>query len=222
MMSAVSKDTHGFGFVPAESEHHFVVSIPRSDSGDVEVSEWFSFGEQPRLASPHVDVSSARAPRRKLCISHYKWGLIADELRVEFNRRLRTASLKSASWKAGDNLVAAHFGKELMLLLWAIEDADPGLVRIAVANWDGLVPEERWWLYTTINATSGHPEHGRGKGWRKAIGIAFTENPVGDRPFRQYEDLIDPDTGRPMLPTTRKGKKRVSPGDAGQGSLLDG
>lgn len=218
---AVTKDAFGFGFVPAESEHHFVVSIPRSDAGEVEVTEWFAYGEQPRLAAPGVQVEGARVPKLKLKLSAYKWGLVADELRVEFNRRLRQASLKSASWKSGDNFLAAHFGKELMLLLWAIEDADPSLVRVAVANWEGLVPEERWWLYTTINATSGHPEHGRGRGWRKAIGIAFTENPVGDRPFRQFEDLIDPDTGRPMLPTTRSGKKRTASVDPGQEKLFE-
>lgn len=220
-MMAATKDAFGFGFVPAESEHHFVVSIPRSDSGEVEVTEWFAFGEQPKLAAPGVSVEGARVPKLKIKLSAYKWSLVADEVRVEFNRRLRQASLKSASFKSGDNFLAAHFGKELMLLLWAIEDADPSLVRIAVANWEGLVPEERWWLYTTINATSGHPEHGRGRGWRKAIGIAFTENPVGDRPFRQFEDLIDPDTGRPVLPPTRSGKKRKAAVDPGQGSLLD-
>jgi hypothetical protein len=220
MTMAAGNDLYGFGFVPDESEHHFVVSIPRSDANDVEVVELFTFGEQETLAASVVDDAS-RAPRLKLRISHYKWSLIADEVRVEFNRRLRIGARKTSSWKTGDNFLAAHFGKELMLLLWAIEDADPGLVRIAVANWEGLVPEERWWLYTTINATSGHPEHGRAKGWRKAIGIAFTENPVGDRPFRQYEDLIDPDTGRPMLPTSRTGKKRVAPLDPGQEKLFD-
>src|SRR5260370_28220126 len=46
-----------------------------------------------------------------------------------------------------------------------------------LANWMGLAPEERWWLYTTVNATSGHPEHGRDRGWRKAIKIALAENP---------------------------------------------
>ena len=75
--------------------------------------------------------------------------------------------------------MAPYFGKELTLLAWAIEDADPTLIPSMVANWLGLAPEERWWLYTTINATSGHPEHGRDRGWRKAIKIAFAENPAG-------------------------------------------
>jgi hypothetical protein len=218
---AVTKDAFGFGFVPAESEHHFVVSVPRSEAGEVEVTEWFAYGEQPRLAAPGVQVEAARVPKLKLKLSAYKWSLVADELRVDFNRRLRQASLKSASWKFGDNFLAAHFGKEVMLLLWAIEDADPSLVRVAIANWEGLVPEERWWLYTTINATSGHPEHGRGRGWRKAIGIALTENPVGDRPFRQFDDLIDPGTGRPILPATRSGKKRIGSPDPGQEKLFE-
>ena len=48
-----------------------------------------------------------------------------------------------------------------------------------IANWRGLAPEERWWFYTTINATRhGHTEHGNDRGWRKAIKIAFAENPI--------------------------------------------
>ena len=29
------------------------------------------------------------------------------------------------------------------------------------------------------NAATGHALHGRGKGWRKAVRFALTENPVG-------------------------------------------
>jgi hypothetical protein len=77
-----------------------------------------------------------------------------------------------------ESLLAPHLGKELTLLFWAVEDADPTLLPAMLANWVGLAPEERWWLYTTINATSGHPEHGQDRGWRKAIKIAFAENPI--------------------------------------------
>ena len=45
-------------------------------------------------------------------------------------------------------------------------------------NWLGLVPEERWWLYTMTNAATGHAVNGRNKGWRKAVRFALTENPV--------------------------------------------
>src|SRR5439155_14210314 len=90
------------------------------------------------------------------------------------------------TWRAGENLITRLLGKELTLLAWAIEDADPALVGVAVANWRGLTPEERWWLYTMTAAATGEASTGRGRGWRKAVRFALTENPVSlthqDRP----------------------------------------
>ena len=41
----------------------------------------------------------------------------------------------------------------------------------------GLVPEERWWLYTMTAAQTAHyAKHN--VGWRRAIRYALTENPV--------------------------------------------
>jgi hypothetical protein len=77
--------------------------------------------------------------------------------------------------------VRRELGKELVLLAWAIEDADPGLIPAAIANWQGLEPEERWWLYTQTAAATGHGLNDRGKGWRKAVRYALTENPVTDQ-----------------------------------------
>ncbi|MBU4351446.1 DUF3780 domain-containing protein, partial [Patescibacteria group bacterium] len=64
---------------------------------------------------------------------------------------------------------------------WAIEECDPVLISTAVRNWLGLAPEERWWLYTMTNASTGHALNDRNKGWRKAIRFALTENPVSDQ-----------------------------------------
>jgi hypothetical protein len=54
-------------------------------------------------------------------------------------------------------------------------------VPTAIANWQGLSPEERWWLYTMTAAATGHFQLGRNRGWRKAVRFALTENPVTDR-----------------------------------------
>ena len=40
------------------------------------------------------------------------------------------------------------------------------------------MPEERWWLYSTVKSSGAGPEEGRDRGWRKAIRIAFAENPA--------------------------------------------
>jgi len=75
--------------------------------------------------------------------------------------------------------VRSDLGKELVLLgLGPLKDADPALIPTALVNWNGLVPEERWWLYTQTAAATGHGINGRGRGWRKAVRYALTENPL--------------------------------------------
>jgi hypothetical protein len=48
-----------------------------------------------------------------------------------------------------------------------------------------LAPEERWWLYTMTAAATGNFLAGRGRGWRKALRYALTENPITSRPSDQ-------------------------------------
>lgn len=117
--------------------------------------------------------------KARVLLPYPKWAAIADATRDEFNRRLRERGWRSARWRQGDNLLERLLGKELVLLAWAIEDADPALIPVAIQNWIGLAPEERWWLYTMTNAATGNAITGRGRGWRKAVRYALTENPLG-------------------------------------------
>ena len=167
----------GFGFQPDESEHHFVVSVPTGRHGDVLVAEHLRFDPETGYAAPSLGLGPQDAKLRAK-LARAKWDAIADEVRVEFNRRLKQEGLPAGRWKTGHNPVTRLLGKELTLLAWAIEDADPMLIPAAVKNWLGLAPEERWWLFTMTNAATGHALHGRGKGWRKAVRFALTENPV--------------------------------------------
>ena len=70
-------------------------------------------------------------------------------------------------------------GKELLVLTWAVQSANPETVPNAIRNWIGLRPEERWWLYTVTAAATGGPEHSD-IGWRKALRFALTENPLAE------------------------------------------
>lgn len=170
-----TRDTLGFGFDPAQSAHHFAL-IADPATGSILVEERFTWAE---AADAGDDGEHEAAPEAsaKAILDAYRWARIAPTAAETFNARLRAAGLPTATWTA-ESLLAPHLGKELTLLFWAVEDADPTLLPAMLANWVGLAPEERWWLYTTVNATSGHPEHGRDRGWRKAIKIAFAENPV--------------------------------------------
>ncbi|MGI8739931.1 MAG: DUF3780 domain-containing protein [Gammaproteobacteria bacterium] len=173
----------GFGFNSQESAHHFVVTIPASNREQVSISEHFTFDEIEGRSVPTFGAGQQDGKLRTI-LARAEWDTIADEVRVEFNRRLKESGLKSGRWKTGVNPVSRLLGKELTLLAWAIEDADPALIPTAIKNWQGLAPEERWWLFTMTAAATGHAVHGRGHGWRKAIRYALTENPVTDVPHQ--------------------------------------
>jgi hypothetical protein len=167
-----------FGFEPEESRHHFVVTIPAKSREPVEVSEHFTWDDESG-SSPVTLSTTEEDGQLRVRLARPKWDAIADAVRVEFNNRLKRQGKPSGKWKASPNLVHRLMGKELVLLAWAIEDADPALVPVAIANWLGLAREERWWLYTMTAAATGHALNGQGKGWRKAVRFALTENPVG-------------------------------------------
>lgn len=167
-----------FGFDPEESPYHFEVEM----GDEVRIVEH-------RLWETDETVPVDREPTQvKAVLDRYRWSRIEGTVAEVFNRRLREAGQRPARWKEGSTLLASYFGKELTLLMWAVEGADPTLIPNMVANWVGLVPEERWWLYTTINATFNTPEHGRDRGWRKAVKIAFAENPAPAPPPSMRRD----------------------------------
>jgi hypothetical protein len=165
-----------FGFDPRESQHHFLVTIPRARAKDVEISEHFTWDAE-KGSSP-VSYGSRLDGQIRVVLARAKWDSIADQARVQLNLALKKMGRRSGAWGTGPNLLRRELGKELVLLAWAIEDADPALIPTAVANWRGLEPEERWWLYTQTAAATGHGMGDKGKGWRVAVRYALTENPV--------------------------------------------
>ncbi|MBW2095695.1 MAG: DUF3780 domain-containing protein [Deltaproteobacteria bacterium] len=180
----------GFGFMPELSEHCFVVTIPssRAKGAEVLISEHFEWREPGKDEQINVSLTDENA-QVKVILRRNVWEEIAEETKAEFNRRLRSMGVKTGKWlKAGQVPVERSLGKELVLLAWAIEDCDPVLISTAVRNWLGLVPEERWWLFTMTNASTGHAVNGRGKGWRKAVRFALTENPVSDMALKRRRD----------------------------------
>ena len=186
-MSVARDRPQGFGFQPEESQHHFVVSIPSRRREEVLIAEQRTFVVKGGYAPPSLGIG-IQDGKLRVALARVKWNEIADAVRIEFNRRLKKHGLPTGRWKRGDNPVARLLGKELTLLAWAVEDADPALIPTAIRNWLGLAPEERWWLFTMTNAATGHALHGRNRGWRKAVRFALTENPVtGDSRERQAD-----------------------------------
>lgn len=167
------KKAIGFGYIPEESKHHFLLVIPRSKNEAITVYERFEWDNDEE-----VQVTDVVDQNLKVVLSHQKWDLIKDGLSSTFNSRLKDKNINVGKFKTGFNAIERLLGKEMVLLMWAIEDSDPSLIPVAIKNWHGLSREERWWLFTMSNAITGHADDKRG--WRKAIRYALTENPVDD------------------------------------------
>jgi hypothetical protein len=194
---AKTKDSIGFGFDPIESKQHFLVIIPKSFTAKVLIYERFDWEtEEENEDKVPGDFSGFNPPEQKIdqrfdrlkCeLSKNKWKEIETALRSEFNLRLKEYGQKAGNWKPGQTPVQKLLGKELALLCWAIEDCDIKVIPTAIKNWLGLKAEERWWLYTMTNASTGdaHTKYG----WRTAIRYALTENPVTDK--HQQRSIFD-------------------------------
>lgn len=150
--------TLGFG-VPATSDpHHFKVTIPRSNTARVQISEYLG------LQATSTDA----AVIDRVTLDRPRWTGIRSEVQRAFNARLSGHGLRPSAWKVGDNLVDRLLGKELCVLAWAVEQMDADKIPIAVRNWLALRPEERWWLFgMTAMSTGGLMD--ADKGWRAAL-----------------------------------------------------
>ena len=150
--------TLGFGVPATTDPHHFVVTIPRSNSGGVLVTEHLGM----QMSEHHTGVIE------RIWLERSRWTLIRDELRRVFNARLQERNLCTSVWKIGDNLVDRLLGKELCVLAWAVEHMEHDHIPIAVRNWIALTPEERWWLFGMTAMSTGTRQDGQ-KGWRIAL-----------------------------------------------------
>jgi hypothetical protein len=148
-------------------EHAFLVRLTKGRDAKALVFE--VFGRPP--AETHAS-AAAWAPETVLRCEAPRdvWDAAAPEARAEFNRRLRLEGKPAGRWAAHDTAVQRLFGKELLVLLWAIEQSDvsPEEIAVGIRNWLGLKPEERWWLYTMTAAATGLA-HQIGMGWRDAL-----------------------------------------------------
>lgn len=134
-----------------------------------------SAGTNCRLVSV---VQTERGPRRTDLaeITGTIWRTISArvvrELAQDMNVDEREGK-KAPSLKTGTNRLSPLVGRELALLLWALqEDGAADQVEAILHGWRELAREERWWLYAKASA------HGQqtGTGWRRALFHALSES----------------------------------------------
>ena len=192
--SAADKANYGFGFDPKASQNHFYVVIPpraslksEREKQRVQVYErfkWTDTSAETSEVSVQDDKENSFPDGQKLEpadvlrieVPYHKWEALANDVAGEFNARLKADHKKIGKF-SGNVPLEKMFGKELMVLLWAIENVEPVGISRAVTNWKGLQPEERWWLYTMTNASTGGIHDGK-LGWRMALHYALCFNPI--------------------------------------------
>ncbi len=154
----------GFDCKDYYREPSYLVVVPKTVREDVQAYE--VFGREPnrneREWSPDCVLRAV--------VTKPKWDVVSGEIRLEFNKRLKAERKKTGSWSQGNNGVQRLLGKEMLVLLWAIEPIDVTIEQceVAIRNWLGLKPEERWWLYTMTAAATGMASQ-VGVGWRAAL-----------------------------------------------------
>lgn len=158
--------TDGFGVPKATlAPHQFIVRIPRATRGrESEVLITEDLGMHAEGDAP-VMLDRAAVPRAY-------WTEIAGPVKRAFNERLKAHNLRVATWKRGRNPVDRLLGKELCVLAWAIEALEEERVGRALRNWLALRPEERWWLFGRVAASTQGPAD-TDCGWRIALRYAL-------------------------------------------------
>lgn len=176
-MAKFKEKTIGFGYNPLESNHYFIIEIPKKISENVNIYECVSNdnGEEKTL---------------KIVIPKKVWLKVAPFLEREFNNLLSSYSLKKSKFSVGDNIIERLLGKELCLLLFSIEHLDNNSDDIsqAIHNWSAIEREFRWFLYTMVDTSAGeYSDSNIYKGWREAIKIALSDRPGANREITRQE-----------------------------------
>jgi len=158
-------NTIDFGVPNTFGAHCFRVEIPASRNASVVISEDYGYRGQ-----------EGGVPRdeERVVLLRSVWSAIADIARREFNHRLKTAKVLTSRWHTGTNMVERLLGKELCVLGWAVETANPEQISIICSKWAALRPEERWWLFSMTVAEAGLPEDTQ-RGWRRALFLALSD-----------------------------------------------
>jgi hypothetical protein len=154
--------TANFDCADIHKEHGYLVRMTKGREAKVQVFEVFGGSSWTPEAILRCEVS------------RNVWNVVSPELRAEFNRRLKTDGKPAGCWGASETSVRRLLGKEMLVLLWAVElpEITPEETVTAIRNWHGLKPEERWWLYTMTAAATGLAHHA-GIGWRGALRVAL-------------------------------------------------
>jgi hypothetical protein len=177
----------GFGAADEFGAHAFNVIIPLSAKGDVTVIEDYGLKGGENGLPPR---------ETRIVLPRRFWAAVAETARKDFAARLKAKNLSVSRWTTGDNKVDRMLGKELCVLLWAVEHATSvDECKAVAARWAAFRPEERWWLFSQTVAEAGLAEDAN-QGWRKALYYAMSGDSARDTRAKR----VRPDDNEINLP----------------------
>ncbi len=101
------------------------VPVSKAKLAEVLISELFHW-VKPEKGEETETIFHDTDAQLKARLYRHTWEQIEEHVKAEFNRRLRSLELKAGRrLKKGQIPVDRTLGKELTILAWAIEDADP-------------------------------------------------------------------------------------------------
>lgn len=188
-MASKSIATVGYGVPTSEMDpQRFIVAIPQNAREPVTIIEDFG------LSGPQYDAkTNTQSDQVVRCrLDQKRWRSISAPLKSAFNERLKGRKMAAGKWISGNNSVHRLLGREMCVLVWAVESCEGDLIPAAIDAWTGLRPEERWWLYSMAVHATGRAED-TDRGWRKAIRIGLTEGAgaidIDNKRQISFEDL---------------------------------
>jgi hypothetical protein len=159
----------GFGYCEAIRKHHFEIHIPQNDKATgVTLTE--------RRETPATEEKTESAPTPEISIQ--TWRVISQKLASYLNARLKTFDdqkpPKGSFNPKGITKLEASLGKEVAVLLWALESIIPNpesheTINKIFDNWLHLSAEEKWWMYRMAYMEPAN------NGWKLAIHTALAD-----------------------------------------------
>lgn len=164
-MTSASKSSVDFGAPLEFGMHHFYVDIPAEPRAAITIYEDFGFDGNE---------SKRETIEARIILARDLWSKIRDDARRDFNSRLKPKKQSTGSWSTGKVKLDRFLGRELCVLAWAAEHANPDECAIICQKWLALRPEERWWLYSKTSSEAG-AANDIDRGWRKALHYALAD-----------------------------------------------
>ena len=182
--------------------HDFGVVAEHGDSFEFHIDG--AAGERCRLVAV---VQTERGPRRTELadIEGATWRKVSARAVRELAQDMGEAELtgkRAPTLKTGANRLSPLVGRELALLLWAIqEEGAIEQLEAILHGWRELAREERWWLY----AKAAAPGQRSGTGWRRGLFHALSELP------ESRSAAVSPEKKNPATKTSAQSSTRLRP-----------